>query len=155
MRRIDKLRERSIGYALEMIYFQEQVHEPKKGDTMSCLICKRKVHVLNNGKGPLICCGQPMVKSTVPVTEGLMDKVKCKASKFAAQDNRRALNGELNELRICMEVRKDQVRCGKKHQKKIDMFRKNMKMFEEKAKRFCKTGVSEAGFEDKPEGWSD
>jgi len=52
-------------------------YEPKKGDSMSCLICKRKVHALNNGKGPLICCGQPMIKSKVPVIEaGFEDKPK-------------------------------------------------------------------------------
>lgn len=74
MRRIDKLRERSVTYALERIYFAEQVHEPKKGDTMSCLVCKRKVHALNNGKGPLTCCSQAMVKSKVPVTEAGFEK---------------------------------------------------------------------------------
>lgn len=74
MKRIDVLRERVTKYALERIYFQEQVHEPKKGDTMSCLICKRKVHALNNGKGPLTCCDQPMVKSKVPVTEAGFEK---------------------------------------------------------------------------------
>ena len=47
---------------------QEQ-YEPKKGDTMLCKICGRKVHLLNDGKGPLVCCGEPMVKATLPVGE--------------------------------------------------------------------------------------
>lgn len=42
-------------------------HEPKKGDTMICTVCKRKVHALNNGKGPLVCCGKPMIKSKLPI----------------------------------------------------------------------------------------
>jgi desulfoferrodoxin-like iron-binding protein len=55
----------------------QEAHEPLKGDSMTCNICKRKVHVLNNGKGPLICCGKPMVKSKVPITEaGFTDKPK-------------------------------------------------------------------------------
>ena len=37
-------------------------YEPKKGDTMKCEVCGRTVHLLNNGKGPLLCCGQPMKK---------------------------------------------------------------------------------------------
>jgi desulfoferrodoxin-like iron-binding protein len=32
---------------------------------MHCHICGRKAHCLNNGKGPLVCCGKPMVKSLV------------------------------------------------------------------------------------------
>ena len=32
---------------------------------MHCQICGRKTHCLNNGKGPLICCGKPMQKSTL------------------------------------------------------------------------------------------
>jgi len=46
-----------------------EAYEPKKGDTMECSVCGRKAHLLNNGKGPLICCGKPMAKSTLPVTE--------------------------------------------------------------------------------------
>ncbi len=69
MKRIDAPRERSVKYSLEKIYLHEEAYEPKKGDSMSCLICKRKVHALNNGKGPLICCNQPMVKSKVPINE--------------------------------------------------------------------------------------
>lgn len=42
-------------------------YEPKKGDTMFCTVCGRKVHALNNGKGPLVCCGKAMVKSKLPV----------------------------------------------------------------------------------------
>lgn len=44
-------------------------YEPKKGDTMKCSICGRKTHLLNNGKGPLICCGKPMEKRTLSVAE--------------------------------------------------------------------------------------
>lgn len=69
MTRDEILWERSIKYALERIYLAEKVYEPKKGDTMLCEICGRKVHLLNDGKGPLICCGQPMVKSTLPVQQ--------------------------------------------------------------------------------------
>jgi desulfoferrodoxin-like iron-binding protein len=155
MKRIDVLRERSVKYALEKIYLQEKVHEPKKGDTMSCLICKRKVHVLNNGKGPLTCCDQPMVKSTVPVTEGLMDKAKCKAAKYAIWDNKVALKQEMNYLSICLRGRGDTSRCPGIYKKKIDRYKNQIKMWEEKAKRYCSTNVKEAGFEDKPEGWTD
>lgn len=42
-------------------------YEPKKGDTMICTVCKRKVHLLNNGSGPLVCCGKAMVKSKLPI----------------------------------------------------------------------------------------
>ena len=41
-------------------------HFPKKGDSMKCSVCGRKVHILNNGKGPLICCAKPMLKDTLP-----------------------------------------------------------------------------------------
>lgn len=37
---------------------------------MHCQVCGRKAHCLNNGKGPLICCGQPMIKSTLSEAEG-------------------------------------------------------------------------------------
>lgn len=74
MSRIDKLRERSIKYALERVYLHE-AHEPRKGDTMSCLVCKRKIHTLNDGEGFLTCCDKLMVKSSVPITEaGFEDK---------------------------------------------------------------------------------
>ena len=49
--------------------------EPKKGHTVTCTVCGRKAHMLNNGKGPLVCCGKAMIKSKVPVTEaGFEDK---------------------------------------------------------------------------------
>lgn len=38
------------------------VYEPKRDDIMECTVCGRKADVLNEGKGPLICCGQPMIK---------------------------------------------------------------------------------------------
>ena len=76
MNRNNLLRHRTLKYALEMIFLAEQ-YDPKKGDTMLCNICGRKVHLLNDGKGPLICCGKPMVKATLPVTEaGFEDKPK-------------------------------------------------------------------------------
>jgi desulfoferrodoxin-like iron-binding protein len=37
-------------------------YEPVKGDVMKCTICGRKTYLLNDGKGPLICCGKPMIK---------------------------------------------------------------------------------------------
>lgn len=77
MKRNNLLKERTIKYALERIYLSEKVYEPKKGDTMFCNVCRRKVHLLNDGKGPLVCCGKPMSKSTLPVTEaGFEDKPK-------------------------------------------------------------------------------
>lgn len=38
------------------------VYEPLRDDIMECTICGRKADVLNEGKGPLICCGKPMIK---------------------------------------------------------------------------------------------
>lgn len=52
---------------------------PKKGDTMKCSICGRKTHLLNNGKGPLICCGKPMLKAMLPFNEDtdmIYDKIR-------------------------------------------------------------------------------
>jgi desulfoferrodoxin-like iron-binding protein len=56
-------------------------YEPKKGDTMKCSICGRKAHLLNNGKGPLVCCGKAMSKATVPVTESMGAVMSCRAAK--------------------------------------------------------------------------
>ena len=44
-------------------------YEPKKGDTVKCSVCGRKTHLLNNGKGPLVCCGKAMMKATLPMSE--------------------------------------------------------------------------------------
>jgi len=38
------------------------VYNPARDDIMQCTLCGRKADVLNEGKGPLICCGQPMIK---------------------------------------------------------------------------------------------
>ena len=55
----------------EVFYKQNKsAHFPRKGDSMKCTICGRRLHVLNNGKGPLICCGKPMKKDTLPANEG-------------------------------------------------------------------------------------
>lgn len=91
MERINQLRNRSIKYALEIIYLSEKAHEPKKGDTMVCNICGRKAHLLNNGKGPLVCCGKPMAKSTLPITEGAADAIKCKYFKFSLNQAKKDL----------------------------------------------------------------
>ena len=37
-------------------------YEPLRDDIMECTICGRKVDVLNEGRGPLICCGKTMIK---------------------------------------------------------------------------------------------
>ena len=37
---------------------------------MHCQVCGRKAHCLNSGKGPLVCCGQPMSKATLAEAEG-------------------------------------------------------------------------------------
>lgn len=37
-------------------------YHPVKGDKMLCKICGRKADITVSGKGPLVCCGQPMVK---------------------------------------------------------------------------------------------
>jgi len=66
----------------EVFYKQHKgAHEPKKGDTMKCSVCGRKTHLLNNGKGPLICCGKAMLKATLPVTEGMAGVMSCRAAK--------------------------------------------------------------------------
>jgi desulfoferrodoxin-like iron-binding protein len=36
-------------------------YEPKRDDIVQCTICGRKADVLNEGKGPLVCCGKPMI----------------------------------------------------------------------------------------------
>jgi len=38
------------------------VYEPIRDDIMECTVCGRKADVLNEGRGPLICDGQPMIK---------------------------------------------------------------------------------------------
>jgi desulfoferrodoxin-like iron-binding protein len=43
---------------------------------MHCPICGRKAHCLNDGKGPLICCGQPMQKVSVAEAEGWSGRPK-------------------------------------------------------------------------------
>lgn len=35
---------------------------PVRDDIVECKLCGRKVDVLNDGQGALVCCGQPMVK---------------------------------------------------------------------------------------------
>jgi len=66
----------------EVFYKQHKgAHEPMKGDTMKCSVCGRKGHLLNNGKGPLVCCGKAMMKSTLPVTEGMAGVMSCRAAK--------------------------------------------------------------------------
>lgn len=56
-------------------------YEPKKGDSVSCTVCGRKVHLLNNGKGPLVCCGKAMIKSTLPMSESAAAVMSCRAAK--------------------------------------------------------------------------
>ena len=147
MRRIDKLRERSTTYALERIYLQEQVHEPKKGDTMSCLICKRKVHALNNGKGPLTCCDQPMVKSKVPVTEAgesiqWWQQMK-KSPKPRAYVRRQCFLSYKTGSPIYKQCLKDGYKAVEKLKQANGNIRKAVAL------------LKEAGFETKPKGWSD
>ena len=43
-------------------YLKEANEAIERGDTMRCKICGRKVSVQVAGKGPLVCCGQNMVK---------------------------------------------------------------------------------------------
>ena len=74
-------------------------YEPKKGDTMKCSICGRKVHVLNNGKGPLICCGKPMDKATLPVTESMAAVMGCRAARNSIELWRTRLAGAADEGR--------------------------------------------------------
>lgn len=40
----------------------KEAHWPVEDDIMECTVCGRKADVLNNGKGPLICCGRSMIK---------------------------------------------------------------------------------------------
>lgn len=66
----------------EVFYKQHKgAHVPEKGDTMKCSVCGRKTHLLNNGKGPLVCCGKAMLKATIPVTEGMGGVMRCRAAK--------------------------------------------------------------------------
>ena len=37
-------------------------YNPVEDDIMKCNVCGRKADVLVTGSGPLVCCGQPMVK---------------------------------------------------------------------------------------------
>jgi desulfoferrodoxin-like iron-binding protein len=60
-------------------------HDPMKGDTMKCPMCGRKAHVLNNGKGPMVCCGKAMLKATLPVTESTAAVLSCRAAKSSIQ----------------------------------------------------------------------
>lgn len=57
---------KTIKYALEKIYYTEQI---TKGDILKCEICGRVVTVDEQGKGPLICCGKPMVRLEEGVSE--------------------------------------------------------------------------------------
>lgn len=62
-------------------YLQElEGYEPKKGDTMKCTICGRTVHLLNDGKGPLVCCGKSMKRATLPIHESITRVMPCRAA---------------------------------------------------------------------------
>jgi len=41
---------------------QNKAYEPVRDDIMRCSVCGRKADILNNGKGPLVCCGKPMIR---------------------------------------------------------------------------------------------
>ena len=74
MKRIDVLRERSVKYALERIYLQENI---VKGDILKCSVCGRVVAVEEQGDGPLICCGESMLRLSEGIVEaGFEDKPK-------------------------------------------------------------------------------
>jgi len=157
MNRNNLLRQRTLKYALERIYLAEKAYEPKKGDTMTCPICKRKAHLLNNGKGPLVCCGKPMVKSTLPVTEGLIDKIKCKAAKHSYKENKAIMDHAKEGLKNCHK-QKSPLRpenCKRHFEARIRITTKPLERATAAVKKNCKQGVSEAGFEDKPKGWTD
>ena len=55
----------SLDKILKKIY--EQVIQ--KGDNLKCEVCGREVLVQEKGKGPLICCGKPMVRIGETVAE--------------------------------------------------------------------------------------
>jgi len=64
---LKKQKFRSANYgAIKMRSYQkilqENMFEPQRDDIMKCEICGRLADALNEGKGPLICCGQRMIK---------------------------------------------------------------------------------------------
>jgi desulfoferrodoxin-like iron-binding protein len=58
-----------MGVTKYLTKIQEQ-EEIVKGDRLRCDICGREVTVNKAGKGPLICCGQPMNKIGTVVEAG-------------------------------------------------------------------------------------
>lgn len=72
-------------------------YDPKKGDTMKCSACGRKAHLLNNGKGPLVCCGKPMLKATLPTSESMGAVMGCRAAKAAISTWTKRLAGARDE----------------------------------------------------------
>jgi DNA-binding protein H-NS len=165
-------------------------YEPKKGDTMSCNVCKRKVHLLNNGKGPLVCCEKAMVKSKVPVTESWFTKkvnwrkIKFDCKNFKSPNDliikaQKSSYGKLpyedmaTDLDMFLFINKNYevelalplttrdmnipILTDIKYRKPKEYLftEKTIQNTIEFLKKNCRRAVSEAGFEDKPEGWTD
>jgi desulfoferrodoxin-like iron-binding protein len=57
-----------MGVKKYLTKLQEQ--DIKKGDRLHCKLCGREVTINKAGKGPLICCGEPMSKIGVVVEAG-------------------------------------------------------------------------------------
>jgi len=36
----------------------------KAGDLLECTVCGNKIEFLEDGEGPIVCCGQDMVAAT-------------------------------------------------------------------------------------------
>lgn len=56
----------SLDNALKRIYNEQVIQE---GDNLKCEVCGRVVLVQEKGKGPLICCGKPMIRIGESVAE--------------------------------------------------------------------------------------
>jgi len=62
----------NLNKHLQKIQLTEQIVQ---GDILKCEICGRVVSVTEQGKGPLICCGKPMIRLAEGVVEaGFEDK---------------------------------------------------------------------------------
>lgn len=79
---------------------------------MHCQVCGRKAHVLNNGKGPLICCDQPMSKVTIVEAEGWSSKPKGWTSGSIKKFGQTLVKGGAKKEKFfdkCVEKMKDKV----------------------------------------------
>jgi len=158
--------------ALKRIYNEQVIQE---GDNLKCEVCGREVLIQEKGKGPLICCGKEMVRIGETVQEWGFNRNKEKADitrdvlrktlelakkadkKCQAQSNSDPVKCHCKGLKAAMSnlLHSSTTKKCKSNPNCIYNVRQNLQNTAQLYIKHCKKNVNEAGFEDKPKGWTD